>query len=336
MKKMTKLLSVILAFVMALSCMTMMASAAKEQYQTVANLTAKNAYSPYGTVTRLDTETRMSIVFDFLDNTLAPLNITMSQKLSVLGTLNVDLRSVNGICSTVDSLDSLMNSGFSGFLVAIAGWALGDLRNLELTKWTNNMTREKTANLTIAYQILKLLSDNKSLINTALTNGLSLGLVGNFIPLDMNSVNGLLKNIPGALKGIVYPMFGRPDDTQAERDNYSNTDKDIIALANAFAKGIFTKPMSWTSYRVDASGKDLGYTLKLPTTNDSSRYFVINGDKITQYDYQYAGLLGNPKGGEWVETVTYEKAKEFNTDECTTYVYRAPEGYEGDETLKWY
>lgn len=46
MKKMTKLLSVILAFVMALSCMTMMASAARTSYKTADNLTALDAYSP--------------------------------------------------------------------------------------------------------------------------------------------------------------------------------------------------------------------------------------------------------------------------------------------------
>ena len=46
MKKLTKLLSILLAFVMALSCMTMVASAAKTKYQTVADLEAMSAYSP--------------------------------------------------------------------------------------------------------------------------------------------------------------------------------------------------------------------------------------------------------------------------------------------------
>ena len=77
MKKMTKLLSVILAFVMALSCMTMMASAAKTNYKTVAELETLDAYSPYGTVTRLSTEERMSILFDYLDVVLGQANISM-------------------------------------------------------------------------------------------------------------------------------------------------------------------------------------------------------------------------------------------------------------------
>ena len=53
MNKMKKLLSVVLAIVLALSCMSMTASAAKTSYQTVADLNKLSAYSPYGQVTRL-------------------------------------------------------------------------------------------------------------------------------------------------------------------------------------------------------------------------------------------------------------------------------------------
>ena len=78
MNKMKKLLSVLLAVIMILSSMSVMASAAPANYKTVADLEANDAYSPYGTVTRLSTEARMSIVFDFLDNVLGPLNINQS------------------------------------------------------------------------------------------------------------------------------------------------------------------------------------------------------------------------------------------------------------------
>lgn len=338
MKKTTKLLSVILAFVMVLSCMTMMASAAKEKYQTVADLEGKNAYSPYGTVTRLDTETRMSIIFDFLDQTLAPLNITLSQNLSVLGTLNVDLRSVNGLCSTVDSIDTLLNGGFSGFLVSLLKGSLGILADLNVKNWQNGMTRENYANLKIAGEIFKLLSDNSSLVNSVLTDGLDLGLIGSFLKgVDFTAINNLVTNLPGAINSIVLPLMGRPDDDADQRAKLSNKQSSLIEIAQSFVNGLFTKPMAWTSYRVGASGDDLGYTLPLPTQEQGkSRYFVLGGDTITQYDYQYAGILGDPVGGEWVETVTYTKTKEYDSEDCTTYVYRAPEGYSGDQTLKWY
>lgn len=112
MKKSTKLLSVILAVVMIFSTMSVMAFAAKTKYQTSDNLTALDAYSPDGAVTRLSTEERMSVVFDFLDVTLAAANINMGEVFSVGSLkLNIDLRSVNALCGTIDNVKSLLNSG---------------------------------------------------------------------------------------------------------------------------------------------------------------------------------------------------------------------------------
>ena len=62
MKKSKKLLSVLLAMLMILSSLTVMASAAKANYKTVADLETNAAYSPYGAVTRLSTEERLSIL----------------------------------------------------------------------------------------------------------------------------------------------------------------------------------------------------------------------------------------------------------------------------------
>lgn len=82
MKKSTKLLSVILAVVMIFSTMSVMAFAAKTNYSSGEELTALDAYSPDGAVTRLSTEERMSVVFDFLDVTLAAANINMGEVLA--------------------------------------------------------------------------------------------------------------------------------------------------------------------------------------------------------------------------------------------------------------
>lgn len=335
MKKMTKLLSVILAFVMALSCMTMMASAAKATYQTVDDLNGKNAYSPYGTVTRLESEVRISILLDSLDNLLAPMSgLNMGQLFNILGLkLTINLTSVDNICATLDNVKSLL----SNLLVRIVKGMLGIIADVDMSTWQSGMTRDNTAQLKIVAELLELLSNNTDLVNTIFTSGIKLGVANSALP-DLSAINNFVTNIPSGIKGIVYPMFGREDDTKTERDKYTKKDNDLITLANDFVYGLFTKPMNWTSYRVDASGKDLGYTLALPTTNASSRYFVISedGKYITQYDYQYPGALGDPVGGDWVETVTYEKGKEFNSEDCDTYVFRAPDWYEGDQTLKWY
>lgn len=338
MKKMTKLLSVILAFVMALSCMTMMASAAKSQYQTVANLESYaegSAYSPYGTVTRLSTEVRMSMIFDALDDLLEPmtsLNMGELFKLTSNLRLSVNLTSVNNILGTIDNLKSLLNN----FAVTLVKWMLGIVQYVDVSTWQTGMTRENTSQLTIAFELFELIGNNRSLVERLLTDGISLGVANSALP-DMSGINNLVKDIPSAIKGVVFSMFGRPDDTQTERNKYSNKSNDLITLANEFIKGLFTKPMNWTSYRVDATGADLGYTTALPTeVGVTSRYFVINEDgSITQYDYQYAGLMGTPEPG-YVETVTYTLSTEEEYEGSGTYLYKAPEGYEGDQTLKWY
>lgn len=337
MKKTTKLLSVILAFVMALSCMTMMASAAKTSYQTVENLKSLDAYSPYGTVTRLSTEERVSILLDSLDILLGKANINMGTVLDTLGLkITINLTSVDNLCASFDSFKTTTSKFAFKFAKALLN--LGILEEVDFTNWEAGMSRDGTAQLTIVEEILELLSSNSNLVNTVLTSGLELGMIKNFLTgVSMVGINNLVTNLPGAIKGIALPMMGRQDDDQAQRDKLGNRNTDLLTTAQEFVNGLFTKPMSWTSYRVDAAGNDLGYTTALPTqASGTSRYFVNNGDgTITQFDYQYEGLLGDPEAG-FVETVTYTKAKEYDTEDCNSYVYRAPAGYDGDQTLKWY
>lgn len=326
MKKMTKLLSVILAFVMALSCMTMMASAGRTSYKTVADLEALDAYSPYGTVTRLTTEERLSIICDSLDNLLAKANIDMGTKNIVLAKITLTFTSLDNV---LISLDSFYDS--KGLL----GMVGGSIKKLNLNSWQKGMSRDNNSHEQIINEILELLSTNTTAISDIIDNGLSLGLISSFIKgLNLGPINNLVKNIPGAIKGIALPMMGRPDDNQAQRDKLGSKDTDLLATAQEFVNGLFTEPMNWTSYRVDASGNSLGYTTALPTVpGETSRYFDIKGNEITQYDYQYAGILGSPKAG-YTETVTYTLAEEY--EGSGTYLYKAPEGYDGDQTLKWY
>ncbi len=336
MKKSKKLLSVILAIVMIFSTMSVMASAAKASYQTVDNLNDLNAYSPYGTVTRLDTETRLSIVCDSLDLLLAQANINMGTVVDTLGlTITINLTSINNVCGSLDSFKKTMN-GFTWKLVS-AIVNLGVLEELNLSTWDSGLNRENYDHTRIVQELLDLLSNNTALIESVLTNGIQLGLVANFIQgLDLSSINELVTNIPAAINGFVYPLFSRPDDTATERDVYAAKTQPLADTVNNFVNGLFTKPMNWTSYRVDVNGSDLGYTTALPTDNSSTRYFVFNADgSITQFDYQYSNddkeLIGT-----WTETVTYTMAKEYDSADCTTYVYKAPAGYTGDATLKWY
>lgn len=340
MKKSTKLLSVILAILMIFSSLSVASFAAKANYKTVAELEALDAYDSYGQVTRLSTEERMSILFDTLDLILANANINMGTVMNVLGlTITINLTSIDNACASLDSIATTTQKSL--FSTAKALVDLGIVEELKFTTWQTGMSRNGTAQLTIVSELLELLSANSSAINTVFTDGIQLGIIGNFITgLDLRSVNELIKNVPSAIKKAVFPLMARPDTTVSELGTYTNTSGDggILSVLDSFVQTIFTKPMNWTSYRVDASGNDLGYTTALPTAAEqTSRYFVVSADgsTITQYDYNFAPLMGSSNDtGKWTETVTYTKTLE--EEGGSTYIFKAPEGYTGDSSLKWY
>ena len=163
MKKSTKLLSVILAIVMLFTSMSVLASAAKTSYQTAEDLENLQAYSPYGTVTRLTTEERLSILFDYLDNVLASANIKMDPiDLSVLGTLNIDLTSINAALTTVDGVKALLDN--NSFLIGLLSSMLGIIADVNLDNWQSGMSREGTDHTAIITSLLNVLRDNDGIV----------------------------------------------------------------------------------------------------------------------------------------------------------------------------
>lgn len=281
MKKSTKLLSVILAVVMIFSTMSVMAFAAKTKYQTSDNLTALDAYSPDGAVTRLSTEERMSVVFDFLDVTLAAANINMGEVFSVGSLkLNIDLRSVNALCGTIDNVKSLLNSG----AVKLLSGLLGIVKNANLKNWPSGMTREKNAQLDIVNGIATLLNDNAGLVKKVINDGkLDVGIIGNFV--DISGVNKYLSDLPGMLKGLVYPMFARVDDDMTLINTYSTTTANPDTLVKKVLINAMSKPQSYTSYKEDASGNCISNHIALPTSAKAGLrdYYVKDSDSKGAY-----------------------------------------------------
>ncbi len=332
MKKSTKLLSIFLAVLMILSSLTVGAFAAKTKYSTVANLTSLNAYSPYGTVTRLTTEVRLGMLLDWLNNFLVEKNIKVNNGETVGAAginLLLDFSSVDKVLDSLDSIDDATGA----FLWAIGKGLMGDLQYITTSSWQTGMSLNGTAAATIIYELLEFLNSNTNLINH-LWDGISMGIISNFVTFDLSSIDKILTNFPGLFYKLLYPLFSRPDDTAAATTTLKNkrdgagSGSDLVTTLNSFVKGIFTKPMNWTSYRVDAAGNDLGYTTTLPTTaQGTARYFTVSGDQITQMDFNF-------DTGAWDTTVTYTKEEEFVGSD--TYVFRAPDGYEGDANLKWY
>lgn len=281
MKKSTKLLSVILAVVMIFSTMSVMAFAAKTEYQTSDNLTALDAYSPDGAVTRLSTEERMSVVFDFLDVALAAANINMGEVINTAGLrLVIDLRSVNALCGTIDSAQALLNNG----LVKLVKGLLGIVKDANLKNWKSGMTREKNAQLDIVNGIATLLNDNAGLVKKVINDGkLDVGIIGNFV--DISGVNKYLSDLPGMLKGLVYPMFARVDDDMTLINTYSTTTANPDTLVKKVLINAMSKPQSYTSYKEDASGNCISNHIALPTSAKAGLrdYYVKDSDSKGAY-----------------------------------------------------
>lgn len=307
MKKSTKLLSVILAVVMIFSTMSVMAFAAKTEYQTSDNLTALDAYSPDGAATRLSTEERMSVVFDFLDVTLAAANINMGEVINTAGLrLVIDLRSVNALCGTIDSAQALLNNG----LVKLVKGLLGIVKDANLKNWKSGMTREKNAQLDIVNGIATLLNDNAGLVKKVINDGkLDVGIIGNFV--DISGVNKYLSDLPGMLKGLVYPVFARVDDDMTLINTYSTTTENPDTLIKNVLINAMSKPQSYTSYKEDASGNCISNHIALPTSAEAGLR-----------DYY---VKGSDSKGAYIEVFEYDTAKK-------TYISQDEKYYKTEET----
>lgn len=307
MKKSTKLLSVILAVVMIFSTMSVMAFAAKTKYQTSDNLTALDAYSPDGAVTRLSTEERMSVVFDFLDVTLAAANINMGDVINKAGLhLVIDLRSVNALCGTIDSAQALLNNG----LVKLVKSLLGIVKDANLKNWPPGMTRENHAQLDIVNGIATLLNDNAGLVKKVINDGkLDVGIIGNFV--DISGVNKYLSDLPGMLKGLVYPVSARVDDDMTLINTYSTTTENPDTLIKKVLINAMSKPQSYTSYKEDASGNCISNHIALPTSAEAGLR-----------DYY---VKGSDSKGAYIEVFEYDTAKK-------TYISQDEKYYKTEET----
>lgn len=314
MKKSTKLLSVILAVVMIFSTMSVMAFAAKTEYQTSDNLTALDAYSPDGAVTRLSTEERMSVVFDFLDVTLAAANINMGDVINKAGLhLVIDLRSVNALCGTIDSAQALLNNG----LVKLVKGLLGIVKDANLKNWPSGMTRENHDQLDIVNGIATLLNDNAGLVKKVINDGkLDVGIIGNFV--DISGVNKYLSDLPGMLKGLVYPMFARVDDDMALINTYSTTTANPDTLVKNVLINAMSKPQSYTSYKEDASGNCISNHIALPTSA-----------KAGLRDYY---VKGSDSKGAYIEVFEYDTDKKMYVAQEEKYYKTKETDMEGNGT----
>jgi YD repeat-containing protein len=117
------------------------------------------------------------------------------------------------------------------------------------------MSRANTAHFTILSEILEFLSGNTTLVGKVFSDGLDLGLVSLG---DMSAIEDIIMNLPGMIKGLVYPMIERWDDTLDLIKTYDNsiagTGSNVEAIANMRVKKLFSDDMSITTLKYDANG----------------------------------------------------------------------------------
>ncbi len=365
MNKMKKLLSVVLAVVLALSAFSVMGSAQIVQYKTVADLEALDAYSPYGQVTRLSTEERASMIQDFLDNVLPGLGINMGEVFNVLGlSVTIDLTSVDRLCYSLDTVKETK----SAFLFSIAAGIvdLGIIETLDMGTWNTDIDREGDSPLNLFTEIFELLSNNTDLVNQVLTEGLDLGIVGGLIKgLDLSSINNIVKNLPGMIKGLVYPKIERWDDTLADIKTYDNSIADesisIEGILNTRVKALFSDDMSITTLKYDANGNMTSEHTKwlasatgsaepgTPSANSPRCYYQFSsttpGSVMTVYhivDNAEAEALAKDND-DTNNVAAYNYFKEAQTfvmsqevEGSSTYVWKATDEWGNSWSLKWY
>ena len=190
MKQSTKLLSLVLALVMAFGCMSVIGNAAlvkgEVKWDNIddAKLTAEQV---------------ADLALDLVDNDLLADMDTID--LSIVGSLR--LNSIDNICADITKLTN-------GFVWSIGKGLLGDLGDLDFSPVKNKSRSQGDVQMIMNVLTLVGNDTNSNILSKiayglGTSNGISLGLVGNF--LDLGSVGDMLGDIPLLLKSMLYDLL---------------------------------------------------------------------------------------------------------------------------------
>ena len=161
---------------------------------------------------------------------------------------------------------------------------------------------------------------------------MTFGVIGNFV--DISAVNKYLSDIPGLVKGLVYPLFARVDDDMTLINTYSTTTENPDTLIKNVLINAMSKPQSYTSYKEDASGNCVSNHIALPTSAEAGlrNYYVKGSDskgayiEVFEYDTDKKIYVAQEE--------KYYKTKETDMEGTGTgvYVYTNATG----ENVKYY
>ena len=231
---------------------------------------------------KLTPEQVADIILDMLDNDVLAGMDTVD--LSILG--KIRLNKVDYIFADVCTLRG------SGWWTIGKG-LLGDLQNfnfnaLKNSDWDDPWQRSD-GNLKILYQVIQLLGDNASLLSKVAygigtNNGVSLGLVGNF--LSLGDIEDILADLPGFLTRMVYDMliygsYGYDKDAEELNNTLPTEVNTLDKMVNVAIKNLLTKPQKYDwvptgEYTTDEEGNQVPVTKKV-WDEDS---FILDASKL--------------------------------------------------------
>ena len=201
MKQSTKLLSLILALVMAFSCASVVGNAALVKSEVKYDSIDDAIISP---------EQVADIALDLVDDLLASGGDDMN--IDLAGIITLDLRSVDTALRDICDLGLGTLLGFAGGILDLG--ALEDLDFGPLStdgKSKGKPWQRSHGDLVVVRQLLQFLNNNAGVISPAVrginvSGGLDLGMIGDFLG-DMGEINDILQNLPTFVKEMVFDML---------------------------------------------------------------------------------------------------------------------------------
>ena len=193
MKKVKKLLCILLAYVILATSLASTASA-YEAYTTPAGYDSLG--KPYYTY-----EQSCSMLLDFIDTVLYDANINEVIDLSILGTIRINLTSVD---NTFKSISDLLDMGLVNFGQALS--LVGDLKDLDESAIVEPR-RTTHADSVVFYALLEFLSDNAAVFEKLGNGTIEFGFIlEQVLPRD-DPKFGFLYDIPAFLKETIYTLI---------------------------------------------------------------------------------------------------------------------------------
>ncbi len=305
MNKFKKLLSVLLAAVMLVSCFSILGSA----YPDTKTDIDESSFYYYDSndnprVYLYSDEQRATIVMNTLDKLLASLNINTTVNILVTK-LNVDLRSFDALGETLTQ----------GILTTALGMetVAGDLSSLVYEDLEG--AKRSDGDVVAINKLLATLSKNEQLVVDILTDGIDLGIVESAGGLDFTSINEMLADLPGLIGGLLYGLDDRyltngiGEDTALKNDtpwdDLAVADRPTIdAMLPELISNLLTNPRNTTPI-TDPSQNTLGQAAA------EAGLVEVQPDGTNRY-YCY-GVTNNADGTQTLITSGNEADKQYLT-----------------------